>query len=253
MIDLCAFIGAPINFHNKCSIYPPTVKEVVSNEQFSLYLHLLTLEQEDMEQQFIDQLKEGKSVPTPFEYLLLGSKESKDFAQSVKDAFQFFIHEEVEFLFDKKIIIIGNLAEALTKAQSIDDIVYITSDEYFEFQNAIRAASGLEMIEPPEAPDPNEHPKVRAMKAKARYRDYIKRKKGSKKSKDGISLKETIVAICCMGLGISPLNIGEMSFASVSEIMSTYQRKEKYDIDIRSLLAGAKKEKVNPKYWMKKQ
>jgi hypothetical protein len=27
------------------------------------------------------------------------------------------------------------------------------------------------------------------------------------------------VAICCMGIGITPLNIGEMSYAAIGEIM----------------------------------
>jgi hypothetical protein len=54
-----------------------------------------------------------------------------------------------------------------------------------------------------------------------------------------------------MGLGITPLNIGEMSYASVGEIMHVMQNKEKYDIDIRSLLAGADSKKIKPKYWIR--
>jgi hypothetical protein len=53
-----------------------------------------------------------------------------------------------------------------------------------------------------------------------------------------------------MGIGITPLNIGEMSYASVGEIMKVMQDKEKYDIDIRSLLAGADSKKIKPKYWI---
>lgn len=99
---------------------------------------------------------------------------------------------------------------------------------------------------PVEAPDPNEHPKVRAMKAKARLRDRIKAK-----SNKGISLNTTLAAICCMGIGITPLNIGEISYGSVRTLMSIYQGKEKYELDIDSLLAGADSKKVKPKYWIK--
>jgi hypothetical protein len=59
-----------------------------------------------------------------------------------------------------------------------------------------------------------------------------------------------MTAICCMGIGITPLNIGEMSYASVGELMKVMQDKEKYDIDIRSLLAGADSKKIKPKYWI---
>ena len=76
-----------------------------------------------------------------------------------------------------------------------------------------------------------------------RLRDKIKAKK------DGIPFSVILVSICCMGLGITPLNIGEISYASVSAIMETYQAKEKYEVDIKSMLAGAKDVKL--KYWIR--
>ena len=54
-----------------------------------------------------------------------------------------------------------------------------------------------------------------------------------------------------MGIGITPLNIGEMSYANVGVLMKIYQDKEKYDLDIRSLLAGADSKKIKPKYWIR--
>jgi hypothetical protein len=99
---------------------------------------------------------------------------------------------------------------------------------------------------PVEAPNPNEHPKIRAMKAKARLRDRIKARSGK-----GISLSTTLVAICCMGIGITPLNIGEISYGSMYMLTGMYQGKEKYELDIDSLLAGADSKKVKPKYWIK--
>jgi hypothetical protein len=89
---------------------------------------------------------------------------------------------------------------------------------------------------------------ITEIKRRARERDRLKTKRGNK---DGISLSTCLVAICCMGIGITPLNIGEMSYASVGEIMKVMQEKEKYDIDIRSLLAGADSKKIKPKYWIR--
>ena len=100
--------------------------------------------------------------------------------------------------------------------------------------------------DPVEPPDPTLHPKIRRMKALARYRDKIKAKKGM-----GINLLTTLVSICCMGIGITPLNIGELSYASLSTLMHIYQEKEKYEIDIRSLQAGADAKKIKPKYWIR--
>jgi hypothetical protein len=54
-----------------------------------------------------------------------------------------------------------------------------------------------------------------------------------------------------MGLGITPLNIGEMSYAAVGILIRTYQEKEKYETDVRSLQAGADSKKIKPKYWIR--
>jgi hypothetical protein len=96
-------------------------------------------------------------------------------------------------------------------------LIILTEEEYFDFQNAIRESLGEKSIKPPEPEDPNENPVIARIKAKARERDRIKAKQSSK---DGISLDTTLVAICCMNLGITPLTIGEMSYAAIGPIMS---------------------------------
>jgi hypothetical protein len=42
-----------------------------------------------------------------------------------------------------------------------------------------------------------------------------------------------------------------LTYASIFDILNRYQEKEKYSIDIRSLLAGADRKKVKPKYWIR--
>lgn len=59
-----------------------------------------------------------------------------------------------------------------------------------------------------------------------------------------------LTAICCMGIGLNPLNIGDITYYSMNKIITMYQQKEKYQIDIRSLLAGADSKKVKPEYWI---
>ena len=54
-----------------------------------------------------------------------------------------------------------------------------------------------------------------------------------------------------MGIGLNPLNIGEISYASIDVLMNLYQQKEKYQTDIDSLVGGADPKKVHPKYWIR--
>lgn len=248
MINANFFIGEPINFNKKFFIYPPTVREVITIQNFNKYLYLLTITQDDLNDEFLPKLTVGQNVPTPFEYILANCYANKNFAKLVQEAFKLFIHQDVTFFYEQKTIIVGNLEKMVQSLESLDDLIMLKEAEYFDFQNMIRQAAGVKEIPAPLPEDPDEDPRVRRIKEKARYRDRIKAKQ---EAKNGISLSTCLVAICCMGIGITPLNIGEMSYAAVNPLMSIYQNKEKYDIDIRSLLAGADSKKIHPQYWIK--
>ena len=239
------FIGAPVQFKPGVNIYPPKVKEVVSNPGYNSFSRVLTYSHEEIEDIFVKEKRELDSFPTPLEFLLNNCYHNKDYELVCKQAFQFFLKTEVEFLYDKKAILIGRIEEVLKELTSIDQIIMIHEEEFFDFQNLIRMATNQKIAEPP---NPNEHSKIKAMKAKARYRDRVKAQQAAK---NGMDLFTIMTSICCMGIGISSLNIGEMSYVAMQAILSQYQEKEKYSIDIDSLLAGADSKKIKPKYWIR--
>ena len=241
------FLGEPFPFKKGIKIYPPTVRDVITNPRYGLYTRILTQSQEEIEDEFVKAKKKLDYFPTPIEFLLNNSYHSKEYEFLAKQAFEFFLKDKVNFLYEEKMIVVGDLKEILPKLQSLDQLVTIKESEFFDFQNIIRQAANQDAVEPP---NPNEHPRIKAMKAKARYRDKIKAKQNEK---NGIGLFTILVSICCMGLGITPLNIGEMSYVAMQNILSTYQDKEKYELDINSLLAGADSKKIKPKYWIGKK
>lgn len=233
------FLGYPIEFENICLIYPPKVKDVVGNKRFNMLAKALTLSQEEIEDEFTRENLDLTNLPTPFEYLLGNAFSNLQFRQVVEDAFMLFTKEKIIFLFDKKEIAIGDLAEL----KSIEKLRVLKEEDYFKFQNVIRQSLGWKPVEPPR---PDEDPRVKRIKAKARYRDYIKAKNGK-----GLKLVSSLASISCMGMGLNPLNIGELSYAAIPTLIGTYQLKEKYEIDVDSLLAGADSKKVHPVYWIK--
>ena len=147
----------------------------------------------------------------------------------------------------EKFLIKMHNKEFLKNVKTLNELILIKEEEFFDFQNLIRECIGKKAVE---LPNPKEHPRIKEMKRKARYRDKVKAKQAAK-SKDGISLFTSLVSICCMGLGITPLNIGEMSYIALESILRKYQEKEKYQLDIDSLLAGADSKKIKPKYWIR--
>ena len=242
------FLCQPKEFKPGIKIYPPTVNDVVINENFNQYVTVLTYSQEDIEDEFLNIKKKLDTYPTPMEFLLNNSYHNKQYDALCKSAFKFFIHEEVTFLYEQKMIVIGNIQEILTNVQSLEDLVVITESDFFDFQNAIRECVGRKAVE---KPDLNINPKIAEIKRKARRAERLRAKQAAKGKGEGISLYTILVSICCMGLGITPLNIGEMSYVALDAILHKYQEKEKYQLDIDSLLAGADSKKVKPKYWIR--
>jgi len=234
------FLGYPSEFKEVCLIYPPKVKDVACCKNFQLLARALTLSQEEIEDEYRRANLDINNLPNPFEYLLANAYNSLQFRKLVEDAFLLFTKEKVIFLFDKKLLAVGDLSDV----KSVDDLRMISEEDFLGFQNMIREAIGAKPVEPP---NPNEHPRIREMKAKARYRDYIK----AKQNKGGLNFQSTLASISCMGMGLNPLNIGELSYAAIPVLIGTYQQKEKYELDVDSLLAGADSKKVHPVYWIK--
>ena len=238
----------PINFSNICKVYPPKVEDVYNDEiDYAYYRSIFVVSQEDIEDSYMEKnlIKKDVKIPTPFQFLMSQAYNSPTSRKKIKEAFYFFCHEKITFLFDREEIILCDIEEKVQEIENLEELLKIPTikeDNYLEFQNCIRESLGEKKKSPP---NPNLHPKKKAMLAKARRRDRIKAKQGQ-----SITLDTSIVAICCMGIGLTPLNIGKISVAAVTDIMDCYQKKEKYDIDIRSLMAGASSKKIKPKYWI---
>ena len=241
MINENFLLKLPVSFKNICKVYPPTVNEVIGLEDFNIYRASLTLSQEEIEDAYVDDVN-NTHIPTPFEYLLITYFYEENVRQQILDGFYFFLKEPVAIFPELEVIIVGKTEDEIDPDVDLVDPRIIDEKNYFEFQNIVRECMGMDAVEPP---NPFEDPRVKRIKAKGRMRERIKARR-QKQSLGGL-----LSAICCMGIGLNPLNIGEISYASVGYLIETYQNKEAYDIDIRCLLAGADSKKVKPKYWIK--
>ena len=243
MINSHFFLGIPETFQNICWIYPPKIKDILEEKDYSVYRKLFLSSQEDIEDEYADSGLSLSEVPTPLQYIFTLIKADERLEPIIKRGFEFFIHEPVTLVEAKCIIIIGDLNKEIQHVKSVEDLRLLTEDNYFDFQNKLREALGEKIVEPY---NPNENPKVKYFKAKARLRDKVKAK-----SKDSLTLGSTLAAICCMDFGLNPLNIGELSQVAITVLTRYYQEKTKYDIDIQSLLAGADSKKVKPQNWIR--
>lgn len=245
MINERFFLNMPLSFKDKFYVFPPTIKQVVGTERYNSYLKVFTVSQEEIEEELADKIEDGDDFPTPFEFLLGNSYHNDDFCSIVKQAFQFFCHINVELMYEEKKILIGGL-ESIEGVNSLDQLIFLEESEFLDFQNLIRASIGEKELE--ELPDDMD-PRLKRMKILSRTRDRVKAKQSAKG--DGINFTTFLSSICCMGIGINPLNIGELSYVSAKQLFAMMQEKAKYELDINSLLAGADSKKVKPKHWIR--
>ena len=245
------FIGEP----QQCGfykVYPPKLKDVLANPDYGVYKAILTISQEDIwdliakEQSGANfSAKPVEGAPTPFEFLLNNCYHSEEYMKKAEEAFQFFLHEEVKILPTVKMIV---FVSSMSEDMKLEDLKKIdTEEEFFKLQNYIRLAEGEDVKRPP---NPNENPRIALIKAKGRWRERLKAKKGNKNS---IGFDRMIVALCCMNLGLNPLNIGEISFLACQELFAMAQKKEQYETEIKILTSnpfGSKKKRKPLEHWL---
>lgn len=247
------FSGRPYNFKDKCFIYPPKLNEILDTPHFKEYETFFTVQQEDIDNLFTDNGEKEtdySKVLKPLEYLLYLAYSDEATFYSLKEAFTFFIKENVLFDFTSFEVIIGidedaELESDEEKQEYLNSLPRINIDDFEDFQNLIREAIGQKKIKPFKYDLPA---RARKMIDKARYRDTIK----SKKEKNGISLGVIMSSICLMDCGINPLNIGELTYAAIIELFTRYQEKTQYETDLSFMtIPFADTKSIKPKYWIR--
>ena len=106
MINDKIFLGFPIEFEDVCKIYPPIVKDVVSNDDFGFYQSLFTITQEDLDKAYLKE-ESIAQIPTPFQYLLMNYYQDEMIKEKIENAFFYFLHEPVTIVPEIEMLLVG--------------------------------------------------------------------------------------------------------------------------------------------------
>lgn len=237
-----SFIGAPILLDNVCLIKPKTVLDKIKlGYKYDTCLGLLTLSSSDIEDILFKKLgadmKELASI-TPFEYLLLSADNNETFFMELKEAFVTFIQEDIHIIPKAGIVLVGDL----------NNQFIIDKNNFSRFQEILRIQNHLD--QPEEVPE-NENYMERKFRLRRKELKEAKAKQAKKdeKSPDFVDLMSSL---CVMNIGVTWNNIKELPIYTFYELLGRNQKKEKYELDIRSLLAGADKKNIKLEYWISK-
>ena len=69
MTNINFLYGYPVEFRHLCMVYPPKVCDTFK-KNFFLYSQILTLSQEEIEDEYVEKDLDISNLLTPFEYLL---------------------------------------------------------------------------------------------------------------------------------------------------------------------------------------
>lgn len=242
-----AFMGLPIYYKGNSYVYPPKINDV-ADKDFEKYLAILTMSMDDVKELFKDQ-PEVKELPSVYKIMFKNYLMDEQLRDLTSRAFEFFLHEKVTFLPQKGIIILGDMEQLLKNGRPIEDFYFIDEEGFLEFQNLIRIAVGNKPILE-EKPDPDEDPRVTRLKEKFRKSEKLVAKAKEKKG-EVLKFKDCLAAICCMGIGITPLNIGELSYCAISTLLHTFQSRESYDhLSIGAMFGTVDTKKTKIEYWI---
>lgn len=237
--------GSPILFYDICAIYSVTLGEIVDlgYSTFQLYLGAITaskplVNNDDKElKQLLDKMSD-------FEYIIMTASADLETCQVLKQAFQFFTHENVIFSLDPAQIIIG----------PIEEKHIITEEKFYELQRVIRRAyfleqDGEEIIIYPDDDQATVRIKMR-MRANREKVRKAKAKQAAREKSD-LNFSDLIGSLTINNCGLNMDNIWNITYYAFHDQLKRMGWRDQYDTNTKAALAGAKMKKNQLKHWIR--
>ena len=238
--------GSPVFLEDVCAIYPATIGEIVDigYSTFQKYLGVLISEKPTIEKNEDSEFKELLRQLTDFQYFLMMLQVDVTINQTVKEAFKFFIHEDVNFSLDPPQIIVG----------PIEEQHLLTEELFYDFQRILRRMyfveqEGEEIIILNDDP-----PAVRKLKEKMRAnREKVRKAKAKQSAKEGTDLKfsDLIGSVTIDNCGLNMENIWNITYYAFHDQLKRMGWRDQFNINNKAAMAGAKLKKSQLKHWMR--
>ena len=238
-------LGAPVLYKDICAIYPATLRKIVTKgyDSFQKYLSVIMTEKPVLKDS-PPEMKEIMKNLTDFTFFLLMTSLDADFAVEAKQAFRFFINENVIFSLEPAQIIVGPLEEKHI----------INEEDFYEFRRIIKRMYLLEQEGEEIIISEEDSPRLKALKQQMREnRQKLAKAKAKKKSqeKSDIKFSDLVGSVALAVPGLNMINIWDLTYYAFHDQLTRMGWKEKYEMNSRAALAGAKIKKSELSYWLK--
>ena len=238
--------GTPIFLDDICAIYPATLGEIVDigYDNFQQYLGIVTIMKPDSSKTADKELKNVLDELTDFQYLLMMTAIDVEVNNLTKEAFHFFIKENVSFSLDPAQIVIGPLEQKHI----------MTEETFYDFQKIIRRMYFLEQEGEEIIINSDDPPRLKKLKQRMREnREKVRRAKAKQaaREKSDIKFSDLIGSITINNCGLNMDNIWNITYYSFQDQLKRMGWRDQFNINNSAALAGAKLKKSQLKHWMR--
>ena len=238
--------GSPVFLDDICAIYPATLGEIVDigYSNFQQYLGVVTMTKPEPNKTADAELKNVLNDLTDFQYLLMMTAVDAEVNNLVKEAFHFFIKENIAFSLDPAQIVIG----------PIEQKHIMTEETFYDFQKIIRRMYFLEQEGEEIIIHSDDSPQVKKLKMQMRQnREKVRRAKAKQAAREKSDLKfsDLIGSITINNCGLNMDNIWNVTYYAFQDQLKRMGWRDQFDINNRAALAGAKLKKNQLKHWMR--
>ena len=235
-LNIELFLDNYIEIPNVGKLYCLTNKEIkkIKFSKYNQYLSILCLEKEHISQMIEDSFKD-KEIST-FEYLISASYHDLQARQLILEALSTFFKQEIIFSEQLLCFFVGDLIN--------EKFIYQDNYEYIKF--ILRKQNGIQTEEPEKFA--NSVAEQMAKKLKEMREKYNK----SKNDVQIYDYSDILSSVSAKHNSINPLNIGNLTVYQTLDQFKRLNMIDKFEINIQSLLHGAKQEDIKLENWFSK-
>jgi len=235
-LNIELFLDDYIEIPNVGKLFCLTNSEVkkIRFSKYNQYLSILCLEKEHITQMLLESSND-QDIST-FQYLISASYHDELFRQLILEALSVFFKKEIIFSKELLCFFVGDIIN--------EKFIHQENYEYIKF--ILKKQNGIQMEEPEKFA--NSIAEQMAKKLKEMREKYNK----TKNDEQIYDYSDILSSVCAKHHNINPLNIGQLTVYQTLDQFKRLNKIDKFDIDIQSLLHGAKQEDIKLENWFSK-
>lgn len=240
-LNLRLLSGEPIEIESVGFLYPLTLKQIskMGLTNYYKFLNALCFRLEDLD---LDVTKENNDI-SQYEIIVSNSMRNSSYRDFILMSLALFFNENVYFYCDD--ILAFFYIGSLTEGRIIDKLKYEKIKHILELQNNIKDN------EKEENSNPDDDRVKEALEKLKKAKEKVNKAKRNN-NEDYLTLSDLVSILSANGNNLNIINVWDLNMYQFNNQFTRMQMIEEYDINIRSILAGADKKDIELKHWMSK-